>query len=125
MIRLYRINTGSCGGCDEEILAMVAMTSDMEWAHTLYDADTVLLTGPITRQCQPLLRRFLLASPPSCTLVVGRCALDGHPFGKGGRQEWREADELLGGEASRVNTLDACPVDPVTLAEAIRRQVNR
>ncbi len=48
MIKVYRINTGSCGACDLEIAAAVATSSDLAWADSPANADAVLLTGPLT-----------------------------------------------------------------------------
>ncbi|HRC77207.1 MAG TPA: hypothetical protein PLO33_16115, partial [Kouleothrix sp.] len=46
MIKVYRINTGSCGGCDAEIEAAVAGAATLAWADSPAAADVLLLTGP-------------------------------------------------------------------------------
>ena len=118
MIKIYRINTGSCGGCDLEIEAAVASSPDLSWADGPTEADVLLLTGPLTigsRQAFMTLWRELGDRIP--LLAVGRCAIDGRPFGRGGLAESPEIGARL--------TLDGCPPDPKAIVEAIRRAVTR
>lgn len=111
MIRLYRINTGSCGGCDLEINAAIAADARLTWAESPLQADALLLTGPITvgsRQALLRLRSELNAVP---MLVIGRCAIDGHPFGRGGVNEVRDLVVLV--------QVEGCPPAPRDIATAI------
>jgi Ni,Fe-hydrogenase III small subunit len=116
MIKVYRINTGSCGGCDLEIGAAVASSADIRWADSPADANLLLLTGPLTIGSRPafmaLWREFGDRTP---LLAIGRCAIDGRPFGRGGLAEAPEIGARL--------TLDGCPPDPKAIAEAIRQAV--
>jgi Ni,Fe-hydrogenase III small subunit len=113
MVRVYRVNTGSCGGCDVEIEAAVATSAELAWAEAPAHADVLLLTGPITSGSRPAflaLCRELAGRVP--LLAVGRCAIDGHPFGRGGVAELPEA---------RARTLDGCPPTPGAIVDAIKR----
>ncbi|NJL34247.1 MAG: NADH:ubiquinone oxidoreductase [Chloroflexaceae bacterium] len=92
MIKLYKINTGSCGGCDIEIALAVAQATDLAWAATPYDADALLLTGPITAGSRNAVLALVGGAPLPPVLAIGRCALDGHPFGEG----WGAADPDAG-----------------------------
>ncbi|NJK80640.1 MAG: NADH:ubiquinone oxidoreductase [Chloroflexaceae bacterium] len=112
MIKLYKINTGSCGGCDIEIALAVAQATDLAWAATPYDADALLLTGPITAGSRNAVLALVGGAPLPPVLAIGRCALDGHPFGKGGVQQI----PML---AVQVR-LDGCPPDPAAIAHTIR-----
>jgi Ni,Fe-hydrogenase III small subunit len=112
MIRLYRINTGSCGGCDIEIGMAVDSSSDLAWAASPYEADALLLTGPITRSSRNTLLALLQEVRELPLLAIGRCALDGHPFGRGGVQAVPEITTRL--------QLDGCPPEPQAIASAIR-----
>src|SRR5262249_6399491 len=88
MIKVYRVNTGSCGGCDVEIEAAVASSADLAWAETPGSADVLLLTGPLTSSSRPIflaLWNELAGRVP--LLATGRCAIDGRPFGRGGIAE--------------------------------------
>src|SRR5262245_9067956 len=113
MIRVFRINTGSCGGCDVEIEAAVAGRPELAWADSPERADALLLTGPLTASSRPaflalwneLGRRIPL-------LAVGRCAIDGHPFGRGGVAELPQVGARL---------VEGCPPAPHAIVEAIKR----
>jgi len=113
MIKVYRVNTGSCGGCDVEIEAAVASSADLAWADAPGSADVLLLTGPLTSGSRPLfLALWNELSRRIPLLAIGRCAIDGYPFGRGGITELPEV-------AAR--TLDGCPPAPHAIVEAIKR----
>jgi len=115
MIKLFRINTGSCGGCDVEIGLAVAQAHDLAWADGPDDADALLLTGPITAPSGGALLALVRELGGVPLLAVGRCAIDGSPFGKGGVQE-------LATLAVKVRVA-GCPVTPEAVAAAIREAV--
>ncbi len=106
------MNTGSCGGCDVEIEAAVANSTDLAWAETPGSADVLLLTGPLTSSSRPIflaLWNELAGRVP--LLAIGRCAIDGHPFGRGGIAEQPQV---------MARTLDGCPPAPHAIVEAIK-----
>jgi Ni,Fe-hydrogenase III small subunit len=113
VIQVYRFNTGSCGGCDLEVIAALAAAADIDWAATPREADVVLLTGPLTpgakKAFMALLQELDHRAP---VFAVGRCAIDGHPFGRGGVAVIPNLTVHL--------SLDGCPPTPVQIAEAIR-----
>src|SRR5262245_10132876 len=116
MIKVFRINTGSCGGCDLEIGSAMAADTGLAWADSPADADLLLLTGPLTvgsRAAFMALWRDLGQRVP--LLAIGRCAIDGRPFGRGGLTESLEIEARL--------TLDGCPPEPKAIVEAIRKAV--
>lgn len=113
MIKLFRINTGSCGACDAEIIALVQNKHDFTWAADPLQADVLLLTGPLTTASKPaFMQIWHELGDQRPLLAVGRCAIDGHPFGRGG----------LADNPDIVATakVDGCPPDPEALAAAIR-----
>jgi Ni,Fe-hydrogenase III small subunit len=113
MIKLYRVNTGSCGGCDVEIEAAVRAGRDLTWAAHPQQADVLLLTGPLTTASRPVFLELWKSLAGRVKLVaIGRCAIDGHPFGRGGLAEFPEITARI--------KLDGCPPDPAVIAEAIR-----
>ena len=117
MIKVYRVNTGSCGGCDVEIEAAVAASAELAWADAPDRADVLLLTGPLTSGCRPtFLALWQELSGRVPLLAIGRCAIDGHPFGRGGIAGLPEVD---------ARTLDGCPPTPNAIAEAIKRLATR
>ena len=113
MIKVYRINTGSCGGCDAEIEAAVAGAATLAWADSPAAADVLLLTGPLTPPAREAFQALWQRLGGYIRLLaVGRCAIDGHPFGRGGAAD-------LPGLGAR--TLDGCPPTPEAIVEAIGR----
>lgn len=117
MIRIYRINTGSCGGCDMEIGAAVFADAGLAWADSPLNADALLLTGPITVGTRDALLRLLREAGDVPVLAIGRCAIDGHPFGKGGVQGMPEITVQV--------QLDGCPPAPKEIAAAVREALVR
>lgn len=114
MIKVFRLNTGSCGGCDQEITALIATTADLSWANSPEEADVLLLTGPQTNGCRPVFQALWHELGGRVPLVaVGRCSIDGHPFGPGGLAE----NPAI---SARVK-LDGCPPDPQAISAAIRQ----
>ncbi|HEX6293337.1 MAG TPA: hypothetical protein VFZ66_29420 [Herpetosiphonaceae bacterium] len=85
-VRVFHLCAADCGACAAEVWAAVEGSSDLAWAATPQAADVVALTGSIP----PATRNALLAIYTSQIkgrlplVAVGRCAIDGHPFGKGG-----------------------------------------
>ncbi|HEU5098920.1 MAG TPA: NADH:ubiquinone oxidoreductase [Roseiflexaceae bacterium] len=115
MIRVYRINTGSCGGCDVEIDAAVGGSRELSWADSPYSADALLLTGPLTVSSRPAFQALWNELGDRVPLLaIGRCAIDGHPFGRGGIAELPQIEARL---------LEGCPPAPSAIVEAIKRLV--
>lgn len=114
MIKVYRVNTGSCGGCDVEIDFAVQYSADLEWAASPADADALLLTGPLASGSRAAFLALLDELGGRVPLLaIGRCAIDGHPFGRGGLAENPTVVARL--------KLDGCPPEPRAIADAIRR----
>ena len=76
---LYHVNTGSCNGCDIEIVSVLTPRYDAErfgfkLAGTPRHADIVCVTGPITAQSKDRLVRTLEQVPePRCIVAIGSC----------------------------------------------------
>jgi Ni,Fe-hydrogenase III small subunit len=113
VIQVYRFNTGSCGGCDLEVIAALAAAADIDWAATPHEADVLLLTGPLTTDTKKAFMALLQELDHRAPIIaVGRCAIDGHPFGRGGVAVIPNLTVHL--------SLDGCPPTPVQIVEAIR-----
>jgi Ni,Fe-hydrogenase III small subunit len=113
MIKVFRVNTGSCGGCDLEIEAMLATEVDFGLADSVSNADVVLLTGPLTMGSRPFFQALLAEIGNVPLVAVGGCAIDGRPFGQGGLT-------LLPDPAVTAR-IHGCPPDTGTIAETLRR----
>jgi Ni,Fe-hydrogenase III small subunit len=99
-LRVFRVNTGSCGGCDAHIMAAVHRADDMTMVSTPIDADIWVITGIMTSFAHSTLVQIFMHMPTKPIIIaVGQCAITGAPFGKGGISEAPElpiAQQLLG-----------------------------
>lgn len=83
---LIHYNSGSCNGCDIEILATLTPRYDLERLGVKMQgsprhADILICTGPVTRQSRERLRRVYEQMPePKYVIAVGGCAISGGAF---------------------------------------------
>jgi membrane-bound hydrogenase subunit mbhJ len=83
---IYHINTGSCNGCDIELVAVITPRFDAErmgfkLAGTPRHADIVVVSGPITSQSKDRLVRTLAQIPePKVVVSIGSCPRSGNVF---------------------------------------------
>jgi NADH-quinone oxidoreductase B subunit len=79
-------NSGSCNGCDIEILATLTPRYDVErfgikLQGSPRHADVLLVTGPVTRQARERLIRIYEQMPdPKFVISVGACSISGGVF---------------------------------------------
>lgn len=79
-------NSGSCNGCDIEILATITPRYDVErlgirLQGSPRQADVLICTGPVTRQARDRLARiYEQMNAPKFVIAVGACALSGGTF---------------------------------------------
>ncbi len=83
---VIHFNSGSCNGCDIEILATITPRYDLERFGIKLEgsprhADVLICTGPVTRQARDRLLRVYEQMPePKFVVAVGSCALSGGVF---------------------------------------------
>lgn len=83
---VYRVDCGSCNGCEIEIFAAITPMWDPErFGFKLVanprHADILLCTGPVTRQMYyPLLRAYEAAPDPKIVVALGACGATGGIF---------------------------------------------
>ena len=83
---LYHVNTGSCNGCDIELVAVLTPRYDAErfgfkLCGSPKHADIVVVSGPITMQSRDRLVRTLEQVPkPFCVVSIGSCPQSGNVF---------------------------------------------
>ncbi len=83
---VYHLNTGSCNGCDIEILAVLTPRYDVErfgikLVGTPRHADVLLVTGPVIKQMVSRVKRIYEQTPdPKVVMVIGNCGSEGGVF---------------------------------------------
>ena len=84
----FHCNSGSCNGCDIEIVALLTPRYDIErfgmkLVGSPRHADALLVTGPVTKYMTDRLRRIYAQIPgPKVVVVVGNCGASGDVFYK-------------------------------------------
>ncbi len=79
-------NSGSCNGCDIEILATLTPRYDLERLGIKLQgsprhADVLICTGPVTRQARErLIRTYHQMPEPKFVVAVGSCGISGGAF---------------------------------------------
>ena len=83
---VFHTNTGACNGCDIEVINILTPYYDAErfgikLVASPRHADVLLVSGPVTRQVAPSLRRLYNAVPePKLVIAIGSCATGGCVF---------------------------------------------
>jgi ech hydrogenase subunit C len=83
---ILHYNTGSCNGCDIEILASLAPQYDLERFGVINtgnpkQSDVFLVTGPVTARCESRLKELYEQMPdPKVVVAVGSCTCTGGVF---------------------------------------------
>ena len=80
---LFHINSGSCNGCDIELVAVLTPRYDVErlgfkLTGSPRQADIVVVTGPVTRQSLDRVLSAISQVPePRCIVTMGSCPQSG------------------------------------------------
>jgi len=117
-------NTGSCNGCDIEIVATVGPRYDIErlgmkLVGTARHADVLLVTGPVTKFMRDKLLRVYNQMPdPKLVVVIGNCGCSGDIYYK---------SYCLDGPVDNIIPVDAyvhgCPPRPEAIIEGVAKAV--
>ncbi|ELR64494.1 Carbon monoxide-induced hydrogenase small subunit CooL [Photobacterium marinum] len=118
---LYRINAGSCNGCDVELATTALIPRyDVErlgcqYCGTPKHADIVLITGPLTaRVKEKVLQVYKEIPDPKVTVAVGICPISGGVF--------RDSYAIEGPIDKYINVdvnIPGCPPRPQAIIEGI------
>lgn len=123
---VYHANTGACNGCDIETINVLTPYYDAErfgirLVGSPRHADVVLISGPVTRQVAPALKRLIDAVPdPKLVFAVGSCAAGGG--------SWFDTYATLGGADSVVHVdyyIPGCPPRPEAILYGIALALGR
>lgn len=119
---LYHINTGSCNGCDIELVSLLGPRYDIErlgikLAGSPRHADIVAVTGPITLQSKDRMLRTISQVPePRVIIALGSCPASCNVFKGsysvvGPLDKWVHVDVNIGG----------CPPKPQAIIDGIMK----
>jgi len=119
-------NSGSCNGCDIEILATLTPRYDVERFGIKLEgsprhADVLIATGPVTLQSRDRLQRIYEQMPePRFVIAVGSCALSGGVF--------QDSYNCMGG-IDKVIPVDiyvpGCPPRPEAIIDGVGKLLAR
>ena len=118
-------NSGSCNGCDIEILATLTPRYDLERCGVKLQgsprhADILLCTGPVTRQSRDRLLRIYEQMPePKFVVALGSCGLSGGVF-HGSYNIAGGVDEVLPVSAY----IPGCPPRPEAIIQGVVALLN-
>ncbi|MCD6229348.1 MAG: NADH-quinone oxidoreductase subunit NuoB [Candidatus Diapherotrites archaeon] len=123
---VYHIEAGSCNGCSIEAFACVTPRYDMErfgckLVSSPKHADVVLITGALTKQMLPRVKRVLSQVPePKKIVAVGTCAKSKGVF--------FDSPSLSKGVMSEIKVdvfVPGCPPNPDAILAGILEAVGR
>ncbi|MEM3616244.1 MAG: NADH-quinone oxidoreductase subunit B family protein [Candidatus Methanomethylicia archaeon] len=126
---VYHLHAGGCNGCDIELLATLTPRFDVErfgirLASSPRHADILVVTGPVTKQIAPFLKRVYLQVPnPKVVIAVGACACSGGVFND---VEGEETYAILGGLDKIVPVdvyIPGCPPKPEAIIDGVIRGI--
>jgi NADH-quinone oxidoreductase B subunit len=113
-------NSGSCNGCDIEILATLTPRYDLERLGVKLQgsprhADVLIVTGPVTRQSRERLLRIYEQMPnPKFVVAVGSCGTSGGVFA-GCYNVVGQIDEVIPVDAY----IPGCPPRPEAIIDGV------
>ena len=117
---LREVDTGSCGGCESEIIATTNPLYDIQrfgvdFVASPRHADALLVTGPVSKNMELALRRTYEAMPaPKLVITLGDCAKDGGEF-----KDSYYVTRGVGGILPVVMHIPGCPPKPVDIIKSI------
>lgn len=113
---LFHTNCGACNGCDIEVIDVLTPYYDVErfgmkLVGSPRHADALVVSGAVSRQVAPALRRLYEATPdPKVVIAVGSCAVGGNI--------WYDTYNVLGGVDTVIPVtvyIPGCPPRPESI----------
>jgi NADH-quinone oxidoreductase B subunit len=122
---VLHFNSGSCNGCDIEILATLTPRFDVErlgikLQASPRQADILLATGPVTRQARDRLLRIYEQMPePKYVVAIGSCAVSGGVY-RGCYNVMDGIDQVIPVNAY----IPGCPPRPEAIIDGVVKLLN-
>lgn len=117
---VYRVDCGSCNGCEIEIFAAITPMWDPErfgfkLVPSPRHADILVCTGPLTRQMYyPLLRAYEATPDPKVVVAIGACGSSGGIF-HDAYSVWGGIDKVIPVDVY----IPGCPPHPATILHGL------
>lgn len=117
---LFHLNTGSCNGCDIELISLLTPRYDVErfgikLTGSPRHADIVIVSGPLTTQSKDRALRVLSQVPePKVIVSLGSCPMSGNVF-KGSYSIEAPIDKYMHVDVS----VAGCPPKPEAIIDGI------
>lgn len=121
---IYHLNTGSCNGCDIELISLLGPRYDIErfgvkFSSTPRHADIIVVTGPVAAQTKDRMLRVISQVPePKVIVSLGSCPMSCNVFKGsysivGPLDKWAKVDVQVAG----------CPPKPEAIIDGIMKAV--
>ena len=123
---LLHYNTGSCNGCDIEVVASLTPIHDLERFGIVRKgsprhADVLAITGPITKQSQKRVIRIYEQTPdPKVVVAIGNCPISNCVFG-GCYNVVGPLDKMIPVDVY----VPGCPPKPQAIIDGIMKAIER
>ena len=123
---LLHFNSGACNGCDIEVVALLTPRYDLERFGIQLEpsprhADILVVTGVVTRQCEPRLKMIYQQMPsPKFVVAVGACACSGGIF-QGSYNVSGRLDEIIPVDVY----IPGCPPKPEAIVQGIAKLLEK
>ena len=120
-LHIREVDTGSCGGCESEIISANNPIYDLQrfginFVASPRHADALLVTGCLSKNMLIALKKTYEAMPePKFVITFGDCALDGGVF-KGSYYCESAVKDFL----PVILHIPGCPPSPLTLIKSLR-----
>lgn len=121
---LFHLNTGSCNGCDIELISLLTPRYDVErfgikLTGTPRHADIVIVSGPLTSQVKERALKVLSQVPePKVVVSLGSCPMSGNVF-KGSYSIEAPLDKFIHVDVS----VAGCPPKPEAIIDGIVKAI--
>lgn len=125
-LKLRQVSAGGCNGCEADVNVLNTVVFDLgrfgiQFVASPRHADGLLITGPVTENMRPALRKTYDAVPsPKIVIAVGACAISGGPY--------IGHPEAHDGADSQVPVdlyIPGCPPHPLTILDGLLRLLGR
>ena len=119
-LHIRAVDTGSCGGCESEIISANNPIYDLQrfginFVASPRHADALLVTGPVSRNMLLALQKTYASVPePKFVISVGDCAFDGGIF-KGSYYVHGAVKDIL----PVVLHIPGCPPNPLQIISSL------